>query len=534
VNGPGVQRVYLKTILGHETGEQVSVKIEAEHFESLTKTATFVRETSERILLHNLRSYVGAMPADEVIYYYMVPQKKHARVEFHSHLGQFYRTPPAQYDAEFTDALGKYYVDYVTPNNKFSSPYNVDEFLLYSENLEHNHDLQGDTYYFDFYKIDVSKWSSTAGRVLGFIRNGNNAPAQGAEIHLRTMVPKADEVIRIASNPYGSPSVTTGTPGEMVSTGYSVSTCTGTGLYKSAVFELVTFHPFHFSAQIKMGGRAFGNITSGMADNPVTDVSIGYQPGQPVMIEFDVTSFMSDMAGVSSAEQLSVDPFGMPFEIYIDAPMLELDKSAVDPSWLVPDADGVVKIEEDSSVPGRVIYRVAADREQERAFGVADALSKDDALLDLFRLPVTVNQEGERKSIPFRTKHIVSAGDIVISSQEDVVVYYPKRFRIRNASMTGKMVYMKDGVETPIPTGAFVPFEIEPSYNRIGTVAVSDAGAVEIRLRAEYEYSWAVGVVKFQYSEGGVVYERRYDSLSELYNDLAEGGEKIIVLKPEL
>ena len=123
----------MKTILGHQTGETVSVKIEADHFESLTKTATFVKETNNRILLHNLRSYVGAMPADEVIYYYMVPQKKHARVEFTSHVGQVYRTRPAQYDATFTDALGTYYVDYVTPNYKFSSPYNVDEFLLYSD-----------------------------------------------------------------------------------------------------------------------------------------------------------------------------------------------------------------------------------------------------------------------------------------------------------------------------------------------------------------------------------------------------------------
>ena len=38
---PGVQRVYLKTILGHDTGDHVTVKIEAKHFESLAKTATF-------------------------------------------------------------------------------------------------------------------------------------------------------------------------------------------------------------------------------------------------------------------------------------------------------------------------------------------------------------------------------------------------------------------------------------------------------------------------------------------------------------
>ena len=112
---------------------KVNVTIETRHFESLTKTATFKTEANHSILLHNLRSYVAEMPADEVIYYYFVPQKKNARVEFSTYLGQVYRDNPGtrNYDETFTDALGTYYVDYVTPN--------VDEFLLYSENLEHSH-----------------------------------------------------------------------------------------------------------------------------------------------------------------------------------------------------------------------------------------------------------------------------------------------------------------------------------------------------------------------------------------------------------
>ena len=532
VHNPGVQRIYLKTILGHQTGETVSVTIEADHFESLTKTATFVSETNNRILLHNLRSYVGAMPADEVIYYYMVPQKKHARVEFTSHLGQVYRSRPSQYDATFVDALGTCYVDYVTPNHKFTAPYNVDEFLLYSENLEHNHDLPEDTYYFDFYKIDASKWSSTAGRVMGFFRNENGTPGQGATFHLRTRIPKADEVVRIASNPYGSPSVTTGDPGELASTVYSVGECTGTGLYKSAVFELATFHPFHFSAQIKVGGKTYGNVVQGTMENPVTDVSLDYQPGQPVMLEFDVTSFKSDMASVSDAEQLSVDPFGTAFDIYIDAPMLELDKSAIDPAWLVPDADGVIKIQENPSKPGQFIYHVAADREKERLYGAAEAISKDDAVMDLFRQPYVADQTGERKIIPFRTKNIVSAGDIRISSQEDVAVYYPKRFRVTNASMKGRLLYLKDGVEVPVPAGSFVPFEIAPSYNRIGTIAIADGGSFELRLRAEYVYSWAVGIVKFQFNDGASIYEAEYDSLAELYQALAANESVVLFPKP--
>jgi hypothetical protein len=221
----------------------------------------------------------------------------------------------------------------------------------------------------------------------------------------------------------------------------------------------------------------------------------------------------------------------MPFEIYIDAPMLELDKAALNPSWLVPDADGLVKLEEDKSIPGRFIYRVDVDREKERSFGVADALSKDDSVLDLFRLPVTVDQSGERKVIPFRTKQIVSAGDIMISSQEDVVVYYPKRFRVQNSSMAGKLMYMKDGVAVPVPAGSFVPFEVAPSYNRIGTISIADGGLFELRLRSEYQYSWAVDVVKFQFTEGGVIYEKSYDSLAELNNAITT-GDGTVVLEP--
>ena len=528
VTKPGVQRIYLKTILPHTTGETVSVTIEADHFESLTKSATFVQETNQRILLHNLRSYVGTMPADEVIYYYMVPQKKHARVEFTSHLGEVFRTNPGNYDASFADALGTYYVRYSAPNADFSTP-NVDEFLLYSENLEHNHDLPGDTYYFDFYKIDASKWSSTAGRVLGFYRNNRGTIGKGAVFHLRTTTPKADEVVRVATNPYGSPSITTGDAGELAAMNYSVPTCTGRGLYKSAVFELVTFNPFQFSAQVDVSGDVYGEVVPVGTPDPVSEMFVKYKPGQPVNISFDVTSFKSDIAGLSSQEQLSVDPFGTSFEIYIDAPMLELDKSAIPEQWLKKDASGRAKIEEDSTVPGRIIYRVDADREVERQyFNGSQPLIRDEAVLDLFRQPTVVNQAGERKTIPFRTKQIVSAGDIVISSDNDVVVYNQKRFKVQNASITGKIFYMKNGVKTAVPAGSFVPFESLPSYNRIGTIALGDQGAFELRLRSEYKYSWDTGMVKFQYTEGTSVFEKEYYSLSALYEELADGNDILL------
>ena len=512
VDQPGVQRVYLETILGHETGDNVSVTIEAENFESLTKTATFKAETDYRILLHNLRSYVGAMPADEAIYYYLVPQKVNARVEFPTHLGQVFSENPGtgNYDETFTDAFGTYYVKYVAPNVAAD---NLDEFLIYSQNLEHNPDYAGD-YYFDFYEIDPSLWSSTAGRVKGFVRNSHGTAGEGAVYHLRTTTPKSDEVVRIASNPAGSPSVT------------GTGNCTGTGLYKSAVFELSTFHPFQFSAQLKAGTETFGSVVTGKTENPVSDVMLSYKPGQSVNIEFDVTSFKSSIEGEADANQLSVDPFGTEFEIYIDAPMLELDETAA------ADLITAGKILKDPAVPGRVIYKVDADRETERTyFPSTTALSADGALLDLFRNPVTVNQTGERKLIPFKTKSIVSAGDITISSDEDVVVYYQKKFKVQNSSITGRLQFRKDGVAvTNIPAGSFIPFEALPSYNRIGAVAVEDAsGTFELRLRSEYEYSWNTGNVKFQYTdENGNIYEKTFTSLSALYDILTTNDVVIL------
>lgn len=509
VEQPGVQRVYLKTILGHETDDQVKVTIEAKHFETLTKTATFKEDTDYRILLHDMRTYVGAMPADEVIYYYLVPQKINAPVEFSSHLGQVFKTNPGtgNYDAAITDDLGTYYVKYVTPNVDYTSG-NVDEFLLYSENLEHNHDLpSGTQYYFDFYQIAASNWSETAGRVMGFVSNGtlDSAPVY----HLKTNKPKADEVVRIASNPKGYKSVTTGTVGDHAIKKYVSSNglCNGEGLYKSAVFELATFHPFHFAAQVQdKESQPVGQKVTG--ENPEIEevVELSYEPGHVVKIGFDVTSFRSSIHGndgnvLPDSQQVDVDPFGTAFDIYIDAPMLEIDET--DPLY----TSG--KIEKSSTVEGRFVYHVDASRSAEANYGT-----------------------GERKSISFKTKNIVSAGEIVISSDESKVVYYQKTFNVQNASITGRIQYQPEGGSaTDIPADSFVPFEMLPTYNRIGTMDIDSGGQFELRLRGEYRYDWTTDDVKLQYSAGGQVYEKTFESLQELYN-AASAGNIILTVPP--
>ena len=71
-----------------------------------------------------------------------------------------------------------------------------------------------------------------------------------------------------------------------------------------------------------------------------------------------------------------------------------------------------------------------------------------------------------------------------------------------------------------VPYEAFVPFEMKPTYNRIGTVTVEQNGQFELRLRKEYKYDWTTDAVKFQFTGGGVVYEKEFISLNSLYETL--------------
>ena len=511
VTEPGVQRIYLKTILDHteEDEKTVVLTVEAPHFASLSKTATFQDAIEARILIHNLKSYVARTPADEYIYYYLVPQKINAPVEFETHLGEVVASAAEADVTLFNPNDEATHFRYISPNQDFSTTdgdgYNVDEFLLYSQNLEHNHDHDG-TFYFDFYKnLDPSDWSASGGRVLGFFRNRNASSGSGATFHLKTTRPKSDEVVRIASNPYGFPSVTIGNSGELAVMDYMApdGKCTGTGKYKSCVFELATHHPFHFAAALDIQGAKTGTNVQGENEEIVDVVNLSYVPGQSVNLEFDVTSFTSKDGSES------VDPFGTAFDIEISAPMLELDKTS--PFY---DAE---KISNPSA--GKFIYHVAADRDAERR-GTLQA-NKDDK--------ASVSQVGERKCIPFKKKGIVSAGEIVIRSDESKVVFYEKTFRIQNNSIFGKLSYRSPDGVADVPTGSFVPFEMLPTYNRIGTVTVGASGQFELRLRSEYKYDWATDDVKFQFTdEDGAIYEKTFDSLSAL--NVSLDGQ--IILEP--
>ena len=479
VEKPGKQRVYLETILNHKEGDLVNLTIEAKHFEPLTKTAIIRSETNYSIILDNLRHFSAEIPQDEVLFYYMVPQKINAHVEIHTHLGE---------NAVWNKSTLKY--DY-TP----VEPSPADEFLIYSRYLNHNDDPEHD-HYFNFVEVDQSKWS-TGGRVHLFTRTGLDlAAGKGAMFSFVTNAPVSAEVVRIASNPSSEGNQ-----------------------YRSAIFELANYQPFRFSAKINDSGTVVSGNDAEVLDNVLLD----YMPDQEVNIDIDITSFTHKVnINESSAilpedQQVSVDPFGTAFDIYIDAPMLKLDED----DELVQSK----KLEKDPDVEGRFIYHVSASREEERTFGYASAEAVDSK---------AASQAGERKRLAFKTKGIVTSGEITISSDESKVVFYQKKFKIQNRSVTGTISYRseKTNTVTNIPPGSFVPFEMLPTYNRIGTVTVGESGQFELRLRSEYKYDWVTDDVKFQYiDENGVVYEKTFSSLSALKASL--GGQIILEKKTE-
>ena len=86
-DAPGVQRIYFENVLNHGDQEKGKVVIEAEHFETITKTFTY-SENQRSITVDGLEEYNAENPSeenfpdDETIYYRLVPQKRYANVQF--------------------------------------------------------------------------------------------------------------------------------------------------------------------------------------------------------------------------------------------------------------------------------------------------------------------------------------------------------------------------------------------------------------------------------------------------------------------
>lgn len=456
VSGPGSYSVYFENILTQERDASGTMTFEAECFKTMQKTYTFA-EHQCTITIEGLNGGVtgGDEEDPDAILRRMVPQKRNANVQF---------------DMVMMDLEGS------RPNYE-PEPMNVgrnDEFLLYSQNLDYYVDgdehLAGVTE-FDctFYPIDENVWqTATGGRMMMFMPRHPTNPTAGTgrySIYMKTNKARSAETVRIASNQKGSPAVldrNNGTDG--LYRGNS---------YRSVILEIDNYDPFRFGATV-------------VGQNAGDEVSLTYVPYQPVDIEFDVTAF-------TASDGTRVDPFGEEFEIYIDAPMLEIDGTRLSQYSL--DSD---KLKEDPTTPGRFIYTVEATAAAEDEYGT----------------------DG-RKTLPFRTASSVSSGDIVISSNQEKVVFDTETFSVANAPISGTIQYRAAERLQNVPANGFVSFERTRNNSRIGSLTIVDRnGHYELRLRKEYEFNWYSDEVELRYEDdGGNVYTATYPNLNTLFGD---------------
>lgn len=492
VTEPGTQRLYMHTILQHEEGGEDKIILEAEHFETVTKIFHYANH--KRVInVENLNSIIPEGVTDEPIYYRLVPRKINAPVQLEVSLRDISTNP-----AQAVNASDK------------------DEFFIYTRTLDSlqsqkDRDMfnlpDGWQWDCDFYRIDDSYWQqSTNGRMIMFkptIIDKTGDDKGKYRIYLKTNTARSDDMIRIASNQPESHSALPNQGDQP----YEGNT------YRSFIFELSTYHPFRFAAQIAANGeQPIGTWNTSAATITQADevdyLEWSYLPNQKVDINFEITSF-------EGADDKSVDPFGTEFEVYIDAPMLEIDNSRISPAM-------ASKLKPHATIPGRFVYTVDQSRETERAYGNGEAVKIADKY--------SATQSGERKTLPFKTSTITSAGEIVISSNKDVVEFFDKRFKVTNRLIEGQIQYY-DGVKNvDIPVDAFVGFATAKNGVRIGSMSIVANGRYALNLRAEYDFDWEEDQIKIDYIKDGVVYEAIIESMDKLYR-MAQNNEVIRLIK---
>lgn len=487
VTEPGTQRLYMHSILTHEEGGKDNIMLEAEFFETVTKEFQYASHQNA-ISVKDLETYSVSGVSDEVIYYRLVPRKINA---------------PVRIDVLLNDVSG------ATPQ-----PINAgqnDEFFIYTRTLDSlynqaDRDMFGlpNNWEWDcrFYTVDDSYWQqSTNGRMLmfkptKFDKSGSDVGSYS--IFLKTNSSRSDDMIRIASNQPESYSALPGKEDQH----YTGNT------YRSFIYEFSTYHPFRFAAQVAIGGGTpvgtWGNATEA---DPVDHLEWSYLPNQQVDINLEITSFQG-------TDSRSADPFGTEFEIYIDAPMLKLDESRLSPEM-------AAKLKPHATIPGRFVYTVDASREAERTTGNGQSV--------LIADPAAASQAGERKTLPFVTTGVTTAGEIVLSSQTEVCEFFEKRFKITNTLIEGDIKYEVAGVAQSVTANEFVSFAVERTGVRIGSMNITSDGKFALNLRAEYSFTWDEDAVVLNYIKGGKVYEAKYSSLKALYDDVVTNGNAIVL-----
>lgn len=556
VTEPGKHRLHMRSILKHVEDETESVHIEADFFETITKNVVFrgYGNTHYRLFVDGLHNYGYTYAHDEELYYTLVPQKKAAPVAFTIMLQE--RQNDGTYKA-YNHASG--------PTN------NQDEFLVYTKFLSFYDDYFQDNpgqydeirdlaWEGEVISFNEEKWSIN-GRVMAFrpfnYNNGVTTDPYGLQtdgsynIFMLTNSSNNMDVVRVASNTSLNPHAFTydrnGVP-------YDHTQYDGNE-YRSVIFDVAHYRPFRFAAQMRVSesgasgktkiipadDKLLSNERNGSQEEDVDNVMFSYKPGQMVDILLDVTSF-------KGSDGRSVHPFGehfgTEFDIYIDAPMLEIDYDRINDNWLAEKnpALNVDKLRKDPTTPGRFIYTVDREREEERKYGNAVAFNKDEATSgydEYGRLVTntTYNQQGERKCLPFKKTAITIGGDIEISSDSEKVVFWQKRFSIDTENLEGNIYYEKGGRRIPMPKDAFVAFVRLRTGARIGVVSIIENGKFELNLRDEYQFAWEDDSIDFYYTDDeGVVYNFNYTEngvekavdLSTLYNFI-EQGEDIVL-----
>lgn len=492
VTEPGVQRLYLHSILRHENGGKDNIMFEAEFFNTETKEFSYVTHQNA-INVADLESYDISGVSDEAVYYRLVPRKINA---------------PVRFDVMLQDVSNG--EDRATAINAGA----MDEFFIYTRSLDvlSNEELglydlpSGWTNECNFYAVDDSYWKQDInGRMMMFMpvnpdKSGDDTGHY--TILMKTNRAKSDDMIRVASNDHSYLSALPGAGDAM----YDGNT------YRSFIFELATYRPFRFAAQVAInGGEPVGtwNTEADMLTqpDPVDHLVWTYIPNQKVDINLDITSFVG-------SDGRSADPFGTAFEVYIDAPMLKIDESRLTPEM-------AAKLKPHATIPGRFVYTVDASREEERKTGNGGAVMVVDN--------VTASQAGERKTLPFVTAAITNAGEIVISSDNAVCEFFEKRFKVSNAYIEGDIKYVAGGVERDVARGEFVSFAVERTGVRIGSMNITVDGHFALNLRAEYSFTWDDDELLLSYIKDGVVYEAYFASLKALYDSVVTRGEAIVL-----
>ena len=560
VTEPGKHRLHMRSILKHEDGDTEDVHLEADFFETITKTAIFsgYDHAHRRVFVGGLQTYGNAYAQDEELYYMLVPQKRAHPLVFTIMLQE--RQNDGSYRA----------LNHAADPAKNS----LDEFLIYSKTFsdyrtyyDHNEDayeeIQGLAWEGDVILFNESLWS-TNGRVMAFRPQNYKAssPAEALhglqtdgtyDIYFLTNSANNKDIVRVASNTTANNNAFPNTR-DSSDMAYNTKPYKGNE-YRSVIFDVAHYRPYRFAAQIKItdnnevttipdDSELLSNEKNGSQEENIDDVVFSYKPGQKVDILFDITSF-------KGSDGCSVHPFGENFgdhfEVYIDAPMLEIDYERYPESWRnEKNGSGlnVDKLRRDPTTPGRFIYTVDRHRDHERTFG-QDGLSVvnlDDSKVEFNKFGKkvkletgsSIDQTGERKSLPFKKTAITAGGDIHITTDKNRIVFWDKTFNVDTKHITGEIYYTKEGKQLPIPKDAFVAFVRLRTGARIGVVTISQNGVFELNLREEYQFNWTDDSIDFYFTDSdGVVYnyiDTGVD-LNTLYDKVGRGEPIVLTAK---